>query len=60
MSSKNTSQHQTNLVGTDLPAELYSNDSLRQLVSAIPWQDFETSFSVHYSNGISALQKPIR
>ena len=60
MDSKNASLHQTNLFGTDLLVQLDPNDALLQLAAAIPWQDFEAAFSVHYTDGIGAPRKPIR
>lgn len=60
MDSKLASLHQTNLFGTDLLVQLDHGDPLLQLAAVIPWQDFETAFSVHYTDGIGAPRKPIR
>jgi len=40
--------------------QLDPNDPLLQLAAAIPWQDFEAAFSVHYTDGIGTPHKPIR
>ncbi len=52
--------HQTNLFGSDLLFQLDPNDPLLKLSSAIPWQDFEKEFAVHYSKDVGAPSKPIR
>nr|WP_256212126.1 hypothetical protein [Nitrosomonas communis] len=41
--------HQQNLFGTDLLMQLNLTDPLLKLASAIPWQDFEESFAIHYT-----------
>lgn len=60
MLKHNSSAHQPNLFGTDLLMQLDFNDSLLKLSSAIPWHDFDRSFSVHYSVATGAPSKPIR
>ena len=52
--------HQPNLFGTDLLMQLDPGDPLLKLASAIPWQGFEESFSVHYTAATGAPSKPIR
>jgi IS5 family transposase len=52
--------HQPNLLGTDLLMQLDPNDPLLKLASAIPWQEFEESFSIHYTAVAGAPSKPIR
>ena len=52
--------HQPNLFGTDLLMQLDPNDPLLKLASAIPWQEFEESFSIHYTAAAGAPSKPIR
>ena len=42
--------HQPNLFGTDLLMQLDPNDPLLKLASAIPWQEFEESFSTIKKN----------
>ncbi len=51
---------QPNLFGTDLLMQLDPNDPLLKLASAIPWQEFEESFSIHYTMAAGAPSKPIR
>ena len=43
--------HQTNLFGNDLIQQLDPNDPLLQLAQALPWSEFETAFSKHYTEG---------
>ncbi len=52
--------HQPNLFGTDLLMQLDPGDPLLKLASAIPWQEFEESFSIHYTAATGAPSKPIR
>ena len=52
--------HQTNLFGFDLIEQLDFQDPLLQLASVIPWQEFETAFSQHYSPGVGAPNLSIR
>ncbi len=52
--------HQRNLFGTDLLMQLDLADPLLKLASAIPWQDFEESFAIHYTASTGAPSKPIR
>jgi IS5 family transposase len=52
--------HQTSFFGTDLLLQLDSSDPLIQLSQAIPWSEFEDTFSKHYSKDIGAPSKPIR
>ena len=40
--------------------QLDPNDPLLKLASAIPWQEFEESFSIHYTAAAGAPSKPIR
>ena len=40
--------------------QLDPGDPLLKLASAIPWQEFEESFSLHYTAAIGAPSKPIR
>ena len=40
--------------------QLDPNDPLLKLASAIPWQEFEESFSIHYTATTGAPSKPIR
>ena len=35
-------------------------DPLLHLTEVIPWQDFEQTFSKHYTQGLGAPSKPIR
>ena len=51
---------QPNLFGNDLLQQLDFRDPLLALASAIPWQDFEKAFAVHYTQGLGAPSKPIR
>jgi IS5 family transposase len=48
------------LFGTDLLMQLDPADPLLKLASAIPWQAFEESFSIHYTALTGAPSKPIR
>lgn len=52
--------HQPNLFGTDLLMQLDVNDPLLQLADAIPWQEFDEAFSIHYTKSTGAPSKPIR
>ena len=52
--------HQPNLFGTDLLMQLDVNDPLLQLADAIPWQEFDEAFSIHYTKSTGAPGKPIR
>ena len=36
------------------------NDPLLKLAAAIPWQEFEESFSIHHTAAAGAPSKPIR
>lgn len=52
--------HQTNMFGTDLLLQLDPRDPLLRLATAIPWQEFENDFAIHYTKYIGAPSKPIR
>jgi IS5 family transposase len=52
--------HQTNFFGTDLLQQLDYNDPLIQLAQAIPWNEFEQSFSQYYTKSTGSPSKPIR
>ncbi len=52
--------HQTNLFGNDLIQQLDPDDPLLQLAQALPWAEFETAFSKHYTQGTGRPSKPIR
>ena len=52
--------HQTSFFGTDLLLQLDSSDPLIQLAQAIPWSEFEQSFSQYYTKGTGRPSKPIR
>lgn len=52
--------HQTNLFGNDLIQQLDPEDPLLQLAQALPWAEFETAFSKHYTQGTGRPSKPIR
>jgi len=52
--------HQPNLFGTDLLMQLDPSDPFLKLASAIPWQEFEESLSIHYTEATGAPSKPIR
>ncbi len=52
--------HQLSLFETDLLLQLDATDPLLQLAAAIPWDEFDDTFSVHYTKGIGAPSKPIR
>jgi IS5 family transposase len=52
--------HQTNLFGNDLIQQLDSKDPLLQLAQALPWVEFETAFSKHYTHKTGRPAKPIR
>lgn len=52
--------HQTNLFGNDLIQQLDPEDLLLQLAQALPWGEFETAFSKHYTQGTGRPSKPIR
>ena len=60
MLRRSSTIHQPNLFGTDLLMQLDPNDPLLNLASAIPWQEFEESFSIHYTAAAGAPSKPIR
>ena len=60
MLTRSSDIHQTNLFGQDLLLQLDPDDPLLQLASAIPWQEFDQDFAVHYTSGIGAPGKPIR
>jgi len=60
MLRRSSTIHQSNLFETDLLAQLDPNDPLQKLASAIPWQEFEESFSIHYTATTGAPSKPIR
>ena len=60
MLTQSSGQHQTNLFGSDLLLQLDPNDPLLQLAAAIPWQNFDQSFSKYYAKNIGAPSKPIR
>lgn len=40
--------------------QLDVNDPLLQLADAIPWQEFDEAFSIHYTKSTGAPSKPIR
>lgn len=52
--------HQPNLFGTDLLLQLDPNDPLLKLAGAIPWEEFDEAFSIHYTKSTGAPSKPIR
>jgi len=52
--------HQTNLFGTDLLQQLDPADPLLLLAQAIPWHQFDSTFSQYYTQSIGAPSKPIR
>ncbi len=52
--------HQTNFFGSDLLLQLDSSDPLIQLSLAIPWADFDNSFSQYYTKSTGRPSKPIR
>ena len=52
--------HQTNFFGSDLLLQLDSSDPLVQLSLAIPWTDFDNSFSQYYTKSTGRPSKPIR
>src|SRR4030066_342782 len=60
MLTPSSTLHQANLFGTDLLLQLDPNDPLLKLASAIPWYEFEESFSIHYTAATGAPSKPIR
>ena len=60
MLTKSPVAHQTNLFGTDLLPQLDPNDPLLKLAAAIPWQQFDETFSIHYTKDMGAPSKPIR
>ncbi|WP_292928347.1 hypothetical protein [Nitrosomonas sp.] len=51
---------QPNFFGADLLMKLDPNDPLLKLASAIPWQEFEESFSTHYTTTAGVPSKSIR
>jgi IS5 family transposase len=60
MLTSSSSSHQTSFFGTDLLTQLDPTDPLLQLGQVIPWQDFEHSFTQHYTQNTGAPGKPIR
>ncbi len=60
MLRRSSTIHQPNLFETDLLVQLDLNDPLLKLASAIPWQEFEESPSIHYTATTGAPSKPIR
>jgi len=60
MLGKSSDSHQQNLFGTDLLLQLDPDDPLLRLASAIPWHEFEQSFSKFYDQQFGARSKPIR
>ncbi len=40
--------------------QLDPSDPFLKLASAIPWQEFEESLSIHYTEATGAPSKPIR
>jgi len=52
--------HQTSFFGTDLLQQLDYSDPLIQLAQAIPWTEFEQSFSQYYTKSTGRPSKPIR
>jgi len=52
--------HQTSFFGTDLLLQLDYSDPLIQLSQAIPWSEFEQSFSQYYTTSTGRPSKPIR
>ena len=60
MLRRSSTIHQPNLFGTDFLMQLDPSDPLLKLAAAIPWQEFEESFSIHYTATTGAPSKPIR
>jgi len=60
MLRRSSTIHQPNLFGTDFLMQLDVNDPFVKLAAAIPWQEFEEAFSIHYTKSTSAPSKPIR
>ena len=60
MQAKPPIEHQTSFFGTDLLLQLDLQDPLLQLSAVIPWSDFDKAFAKHYTQGLSAPNKPIR
>ena len=60
MLRRSSTIHRPNLFETDLLVQLDPNDPLLKLASAIPWQEFEESLSIHYTATTGAPSKPIR
>ncbi len=59
METKNVPLHQTNLFGTDLLAQLDHRDPLLRLAATIPWQEFETAFSVLHRRDLHPENCPL-
>ena len=60
MLRRSSTIHQPNLFGADLLMQLDPSYPLLKLALAIPWQEFEESFSIHYTAAAGAPSKPIR
>jgi IS5 family transposase len=60
MLRRSSTIHQPNLFGTDFLMQLDVNDPLLKLAGAIPWQEFDEAFSIHYTKSTGAPSKPIR
>ena len=60
MLTNTPASHQENLFGTDMLMQLDPQDPLLKLADIIPWIDFESEFSVHYTKNSGAPSKPIR
>lgn len=58
--NSSTDAHQLNFFTNDLLQQLDPSDPLLQLSAVIPWNDFDSAFTKHYTQGIGAPSKPIR
>ncbi len=60
MLTPSSTQHQTNLFGTNLLQLLDPRDPLLQLAKVIPWAEFDRAFAKHYTQRTGRPAKPIR
>ncbi len=60
MLRRSSAIYQLNLFGTDLLMQLDVSDPLLKLAVAIPWQEFDEAFSIHYTKSTVAPSKAIR
>ena len=59
MLRRSSAIYQLNLFGTDLLMQLDVSDPLLKLAVAIPWQEFDEAFSIHYTKSTGAAIEPI-